>query len=157
MSVTHAHTFTDGREYRGQKALIIGTGNSAHDIAQDLHSNGVDTTIVQRGSTTVVSISPSAVTNYAIYNEGPPLEDCDLLAATSTYPLVVRGYQMAVKRMVELDKDLIAGLKRHRVQVRHRRRRHGPPDEVSAPRRRLLSQRRRVRPDDRRRDRFAPV
>ncbi len=109
--VTHAHAFTDGREYRGQKALIIGTGNSAHDIAQDLHSNGVETTIVQRGSTTVVSISPSAVTNYAIYNEGPPLEDCDLLAATSTYPLVVRGYQMAVKRMVELDKDLIAGLK----------------------------------------------
>lgn len=109
--VTHAHSFTDGREYRGQKALIIGTGNSAHDIGQDLHSNGVDTTIVQRGSTTVVSIAPSAVTNYAIYNEGPPLEDCDLLAATSTYPLVVRGYQMAVKRMVELDKDLIAGLK----------------------------------------------
>ena len=109
--VTHAHSFTDGREYRGQKALIIGTGNSAHDIGQDLHSNGVDTTIVQRGSTTVVSISPSAVTNYAIYNEGPPLEDCDLLAATSTYPLVVRGYQMAVKRMVELDKELIEGLK----------------------------------------------
>lgn len=111
-TVTHAHGFTDGRDYRGQKALIIGTGNSAHDIAQDLHSNGVETTIAQRGSTTVVSISPSAVTNYAIYNEGPPLEDCDLLAATSTYPLVVRGYQMAVKRMVELDRDLIAGLKR---------------------------------------------
>lgn len=110
-AVTHAHSFTDGREYRGQKALIIGTGSSAHDIAQDLHSNGVDTTIAQRGSTTVVSISPSAVTNYAIYNEGPPLEDCDLLAATSTYPLVVRGYQMAVKRMVELDKELIEGLK----------------------------------------------
>lgn len=109
--VTHAHSFTDGRAYRGQKALIIGTGNSAHDIAQDLHSNKVDTTIVQRGSTTVVSISPSAVTNYALYNEGPPLEDCDLLAAASTYPLVVRGYQLAVKRMVELDKELIEGLK----------------------------------------------
>lgn len=110
-TVTHAHTFTDGREYCGKKALIIGTGNSAHDIAQDLHSNDVDTTIVQRGSTTVVSISPSAVTNYAIYGEGPPLEDCDLLAATNTYPLVVRAYQLNVKRMVELDKELIAGLK----------------------------------------------
>jgi len=109
--VTHAHSFTDGRAYRGKKALIIGTGNSAHDIAQDLHSNGVETTIVQRGSTTVVSISPSAVTNYAIYNEGPSLEDCDLLGASSTYPLVVKGYQMAVERMVELDKELIEGLK----------------------------------------------
>lgn len=109
--VTHAHGFTDGRRYRGKKALIIGTGNSAHDIAQDLHSNSADATIVQRGSTTVVSISPSAVTNYALYSEGPPLEDCDLLASASTYPLVIRGYQLAVKRMLELDKDLIEGLK----------------------------------------------
>ncbi|MBU2533143.1 MAG: NAD(P)/FAD-dependent oxidoreductase, partial [Alphaproteobacteria bacterium] len=108
--VTHAHGFTDGSEYRGKKALIIGTGNSAHDIAQDLHSHDVDTTIVQRGSTTVVSIDPSAKMNYALYSEGPPLEDCDLLASAGTYPLVIRGYQMAVQRMIELDKDLIAGL-----------------------------------------------
>jgi len=109
--IVHAHSFTDGRAYKGQRALIIGTGNSAHDIAQDLHSNGAEPTIVQRGSTTVVSISPSAVTNYALYGEGPPLDDCDLLVATTTYPLVVHGYQLAVQRMVEMDKDLIDGLK----------------------------------------------
>jgi putative flavoprotein involved in K+ transport len=108
--VLHSEGFTNGARWRGKKALVLGTGNSGHDIAQDLHSHGVDTTIIQRGSTTVVTVDPSAKLNYALYDEGPPLEDCDLIATTGTYPLIVRGYQLAVERMVELDKDLIAGL-----------------------------------------------
>ena len=35
----------------------------------------------------------------AIYNEGIPFEDCDLLATATTYPLLIRGYQAAVARM----------------------------------------------------------
>jgi putative flavoprotein involved in K+ transport len=108
--VVHSHSFTTGAGWRGKKALVLGTGNSGHDVAQDLHSHGVDTTIIQRGSTTVVSVDPSAKLNYALYDEGPPLEDCDLIATAATYPLVVRGYQLAVERMVELDKEMIAGL-----------------------------------------------
>ena len=109
--VIHSHGFTDGSAWRGRHALVLGTGNSGHDVAQDLHSHGVRTTIIQRGSCTVVSIDPSAKLNYALYDEGPPLEDCDLIATAATYPLVVRGYQLAVERMVELDKALIEGRK----------------------------------------------
>ena len=50
----------------------------------DLHSFGCETTIVQRGSTTVVSIDPSAKLNYALYDEGLPVEDCDLIGAAET-------------------------------------------------------------------------
>ena len=107
----HSHGFKSGAPWRGKKALVLGTGNSGHDVAQDLHSHGVDTTIIQRGSTTVVSIEPSAKMNYALYEEGPPLEDCDLLGTATTYPLMIRGYQAGVKRMVEADKDMIEGLK----------------------------------------------
>ncbi|RPI43550.1 MAG: NAD(P)/FAD-dependent oxidoreductase [Betaproteobacteria bacterium] len=108
--VVHSHSFTSGAAWRGKKALVLGTGNSGHDVAQDLHSPGVDTTIIQRGSTTVVSVDPSAKLNYALYDEGLPLDDVDLIATAATYPLIVRGYQLAVERMVELDKDLIANL-----------------------------------------------
>jgi len=66
---------------------------------------------VQRGSSTVVSIEPSAKLNYALYDEGPPIEDCDLLASAVTPPLLIKGYQAAVKRMMELDKEMIEGLK----------------------------------------------
>jgi cation diffusion facilitator CzcD-associated flavoprotein CzcO len=109
--VMHSHGFRNGSAWRGKKALVLGTGNSGHDVAQDLHSHDVDTTIIQRGSTTVVSIEPSARLNYALYEEGNPLEDCDLIATATTYPLMIRGYQAGVKRMIEFDKDLIAGLK----------------------------------------------
>lgn len=109
--VIHSHSFTDGSAWKGKKALVLGTGNSGHDVAQDLHSHGADTTIIQRGSGTVVSIDPSAKLNYAMYEEGPPLEDCDLVAAAATYPLIVKGYQIAVKHMVALDKEIIEGLK----------------------------------------------
>jgi cation diffusion facilitator CzcD-associated flavoprotein CzcO len=106
----HSHGFKSGEPWRGKKALVLGTGNSGHDVAQDLHSHGVDTTIIQRGSTTVVSIEPSAKLNYALYEEGPPLEDCDLIGTATTYPLMIRGYQAGVKRMVEFDKKIIEGL-----------------------------------------------
>ena len=109
-TVVHSHNFGDGSAWKGKKALVLGTGTSGHDIAQDLHSHGADTTIIQRGSTTVVSIDPSAKLNYALYDEGLPVEDTDLVAATATYPLVVRAYQLAVERMVEYDKDLIQAL-----------------------------------------------
>ena len=108
--VVHSHSFTEGSPWRGKKVLVLGTGNSGHDIAQELHSHGADTTIIQRGSTTVVTVDPSAKLNYALYDEAP-LEDCDLLASAATYPLVIRGYQLAVERMVEFDKEMIAGLK----------------------------------------------
>jgi hypothetical protein len=106
----HSHGFKSGAPWRGKKALVLGTGNSGHDVAQDLHSHGVDTTIIQRGSTTVVSIEPSAKMNYALYEEGPPLADCDLIGTATTYPLMIRGYQAGVKRMVEADKAIIEGL-----------------------------------------------
>ena len=108
--VMHSHGFRNGSAWRGKKALVLGTGNSGHDVAQDLHSHDVDTTIIQRGSTTVVSIEPSARLNYTLYEEGNPLEDCDLIATATTYPLMIRGYQAGVKRMMEFDRDLIAGL-----------------------------------------------
>jgi hypothetical protein len=109
--VLHSEGFDSGAPYAGKRAIVIGTGSSANDIALDLHSFDCHTTIVQRGSTTVVSIDPSAKLNYAIYEEGPSTEDCDLIASSATPSMILDGYKMAVKRMVELDKDMIEGLK----------------------------------------------
>ncbi len=109
--VVHSEGFTNGAAWKGKQALILGTGSSAHDIAQDLHSHGARPTIIQRGSTTVVSIDPSAKLNYAMYDEGPPIEDCDLIATSATPPLVIEAYKASAQRMIELDREMIAGLK----------------------------------------------
>ena len=110
--ILHSEGFSNGAEWTGKRAAVLGTGNSGHDVAQDLHSNGVYTSMIQRGSSTVVSIDPSAKLNYALYDEGASLEDSDLIASAATYPLIVEGYQLAVKKMAEFDKELIAGLKK---------------------------------------------
>ena len=109
--VMHAEEFDNGAAWEGKKALILGTGSSANDIALDLHSHGVDTTLVQRGSTTVVSIDPSARLNESVWDEGGSLDDSDLIVASAPPALIIAGYKSVTKRMADLDRDLIAGLK----------------------------------------------
>jgi putative flavoprotein involved in K+ transport len=107
--VLHTVAFTNGANWRGRKALVIGTGTSGHDVAQDLHCNGCETTIVQRGSTMVLSIDPSAKLVYGVYN-GVPVEDGDLYASTNTKPIVKKNLQLLTARMVEFDRKTIDGL-----------------------------------------------
>lgn len=109
--IIHSEGFDSGAGFTGKQALVLGTGSSANDIALDLYSHGVDTTLIQRGSTTVVSIDPSARLNEAIFDEGPTLEDCDLIVASATPSLMIEGYQLVTQRMLELDHDMIEGLK----------------------------------------------
>jgi cation diffusion facilitator CzcD-associated flavoprotein CzcO len=109
--VLHSEGFDSGAGWTGKRALILGTGSSANDIALDLHSHGVNTTLIQRGSTTVVSIDPSARLNEAIWDEGPPLEDCDLIVSSSTPSLITKAYKLVTQRMLELDREMIEGLK----------------------------------------------
>lgn len=107
--VMHTTEFTNGANWQGKKALVLGTGTSAHDVAQDLHSYGVDTTIIQRGSTMVISINPSAKLTYGLY-DGVPLDDGDLLVSTNTLPVTKRNLQLITARMVDLDRKMIDGL-----------------------------------------------
>ncbi len=109
--VVHAEEFDTGAAWTGKAALIVGTGSSANDIALDLHSHGVATTMVQRGATTVVSIDPSARLNEAVFDEGGALDDCDLIISSSTPAMAIAGYKAVTKRMAKLDEELIAGLR----------------------------------------------
>jgi cation diffusion facilitator CzcD-associated flavoprotein CzcO len=109
--VMHSSAFTSGRGYAGKRAIVIGTGNSGHDVAQDLHGNGAaGVTIVQRGSTCVVSLVPSGTMVYALYQEGPA-EDIDLITAAIPYPVIHSTYQWLTRRTCELDKELLDGLR----------------------------------------------
>ncbi len=110
-TVIHSSQYTDGEEWKGKKALVIGTGNSGHDIAQDLHSSGAGVTMVQRSSTLVVSIEPSAQLVYTPYNEGT-LEDNDLIASSMPLQLARKSHALTCDKSKELDKDLLAGLAR---------------------------------------------
>jgi cation diffusion facilitator CzcD-associated flavoprotein CzcO len=109
--VTHSSRYDDGENFDGKRALIIGTGNSGHDIAQDLYSSGAEVTLVQRSSTLITNIEPSAQLAYAAYNEGT-LEDNDLIATSMPLVLARRSHQMITEQSKQLDKELLDGLER---------------------------------------------
>ncbi len=109
--VMHSSKYDDGENWKGKRAIVVGTGNSGHDIAQDLHSSGASVTMVQRSSTLVVSIEPSAQLVYTPYNEGT-LDDNDLIATSMPLPVARKSHAMTTDRSKELDKELLDGLTR---------------------------------------------
>ncbi len=110
--VLHSSQYDDGEAWQGKKALVVGTGNSGHDIAQDLYSSGAEVTLVQRSSTLIVNIEPSAQLAYALYDEGPPLEDCDLITASIPLALARKSHILLTERARDLDRELLDGLER---------------------------------------------
>uniref|UniRef100_A0A9E7ZU05 NAD(P)/FAD-dependent oxidoreductase n=1 Tax=Bosea sp. NBC_00436 TaxID=2969620 RepID=A0A9E7ZU05_9HYPH len=109
-TLLHTHDFRSGADWKGKRALVVGAGTSGHDVAQDLQGHGAAVTLVQRGSATIASVKAAGLVHSVYYEEGLPLEDCDLIAAASTYPMLIRSYQAAVRKMKEIDRDLLAGL-----------------------------------------------
>jgi putative flavoprotein involved in K+ transport len=111
-TVLHSSRYGDGEAWVGKKALILGTGNSGHDIAQDLYSSGADATLIQRSSTMVVNVEPSAQLPYALYDEGIPLEDCDLITTSVPLSLARKSHIQLTEQAKKLDQPLLDGLAR---------------------------------------------
>ncbi len=109
-TIMHTHDYKEGQQWTGKKVLIVGAGTSAHDVAQDLHGRGAEVKIIQRGPATIASVKAAGQVHPIYYEEDLPLEDCDLISAASSYPLLVRSYQSAVEKMKLMDKDLLEGL-----------------------------------------------
>ncbi|MCK1732762.1 NAD(P)/FAD-dependent oxidoreductase [Bradyrhizobium sp. 138] len=110
-TLVHSSRYEDGENWTGKRAIVIGTGNSGHDIAQDLYSSGAEVTLVQRSPTLVTNIEPSAQLAYATYNEGT-LEDNDLVAASMPTPLAKKIHVMLTEQSKALDQELLDGLSR---------------------------------------------
>src|SRR5581483_10089051 len=105
-TVVHSGDFKNAAQWQGRKALVLGTGTSGHDVAQELHAHGADVAIIQRSKTYVVSLK-EAQRVYAIYSEGIPIDDCDLLATSMPYPVLRRSYQVSTAMSCAIDKPLL--------------------------------------------------
>src|SRR5207247_9504536 len=73
---------------------------------------GAKVTLVQRSPTLIINCEPSAQLVYALYSEGPPLEDCDLITASMPLPVARKTHQMATQHAKELDGELLEQLER---------------------------------------------
>jgi len=80
--------------YKGKRVVVIGSNNSAHDIAAALWEAGVDVTMVQRSSTHIVRSEPLMKHGLgALYSEeavaaGVTTDKADLIFASIPYALL---------------------------------------------------------------------
>ena len=111
----HSSRFDSGMDVEGKSALVVGAGNSAHDVAQELHLRGADVTMLQRSSITVASVEPSAASLARIFsdNEGVRgIDDIDLMTASVPFDLVRRLHGPLSQALAENDRALLDGLRR---------------------------------------------
>ena len=110
-TLVHAEDYGAGFPALGARVLVVGTGSSGHDAAQNLHKRGAQVTMLQRTSTCVVSVEPGAARAYSIFAEdGPPVEDADFVTNSLPLPLLTELHKQLTQRIAALDRELLDGL-----------------------------------------------
>ena len=109
--VVHSAAFEGGERSEGvARAVVFGSGNSGHDVAQDLYANGgCQVTMVQRGSTVVVDMS----TVHEIYDRHSTRlshEHADLMLVATPYEHAVEAFRAMTDVAKERDRPLISSL-----------------------------------------------
>jgi len=109
--------------YKGKKAVVIGSNNSAHDICAALWENGADVTMVQRSSThivrsaTLLDIGLSALYSEEAVNSGVTTEKADLIFASLPYRILHEFQIPLYEQMKERDADFYDRLEKAGFQL----------------------------------------
>ncbi|KAL2865451.1 putative flavin-binding monooxygenase [Aspergillus lucknowensis] len=121
--IYHAIRHTDASQHKvkGKKVVVIGTGNSGHDIAQNFYENGADVTMLQRRGTYVITADKGIFMMHEGLHEenGPPTEEADIVAESLPYPVRFALDVHFTKRVYEAEKDIMEGLKRAGFAIDH--------------------------------------
>ncbi|MGK2909484.1 MAG: flavin-containing monooxygenase [Sphingobium sp.] len=113
-SILHSSQPFDDIDVEGKKAVIVGAGTSAHDIAQNFCLRGAAVTMVQRSSITVLSLEPSGQRAYQLYrdNDGVrPIYDTDVMGAATPYSLLAKLHGPLSRSIQDADRELLDGLR----------------------------------------------
>ncbi|SMR45589.1 unnamed protein product [Zymoseptoria tritici ST99CH_1E4] len=98
----------------GKKVVIVGTGNSGHDMAQNYHENGASVTMLQRRGTYVISASIGLfMLHEGMYDEhSPPIEDADIAGQSLPIPVQFVRDAVGISRIAEAEKTSLDGLRK---------------------------------------------
>lgn len=112
----HSSKHSGGEAWAGKRCIVVGSNNSAHDIAADLWEHGADVTLLQR-SPTLVMRSESLGRNRPLYSEealakGITTEKADFTVASLPYALLPAASQPTTARIRQEDADFYARLEK---------------------------------------------
>lgn len=112
----HSSQHRGGEPWAGKRCVVVGSNNSAHDIAADLWEHGADVTLLQR-SPTLVMRSESLARNRPLYSEealarGITTEKADFTVASLPYALQPAAAQPGTARIRHEDAEFYARLEK---------------------------------------------
>lgn len=112
--ICHSSEFKGAKpNSKGRKAVVIGCGNSGHDISQDFYEQGYDVTMVQRSSTFVISSNVFATTLVGFYSEdSPPTEDVDQFLLSMPFEVLKAVHVKAARALQQADSETLQGLEK---------------------------------------------
>jgi putative flavoprotein involved in K+ transport len=118
-TIVHSSVHGGGQDWKGKTAVVIGGGNSAHDICHDFYEQGIaSVTMVQRSSTYVISSEQFLTLHAGVYEEGgPDLDDADLMSASVPYNLLPELHIPATAQIAENDGELLDDLRKAGFKV----------------------------------------
>jgi putative flavoprotein involved in K+ transport len=114
----HSSAHPGPDKYKGKKAVVIGSNNSAHDICAALWEQGADVTMVQRTSThivksdTLMDIGLGDLYSEKALKNGVDHHKADLIFASVPYKILHSFQIPAYAKMKERDADFYARLEK---------------------------------------------
>ncbi len=109
--VIHAAEYRGYKYWIGKRVVVVGSGVSGHDIAQDLAEHGVDVTMIQRSGTVVLDASSFHKVMYANHLSGKyTLEEGDLVNAAIPFGELPKYGAGQLAAANALDRELLDGL-----------------------------------------------
>jgi putative flavoprotein involved in K+ transport len=114
----HSSKHAGGEGWAGKKCVVVGSNNSAHDIAAALWEHGADVTMLQRTSTHVSrSDTLMELFTYPLWGEdalarGITCDMADLIAASVPYRVLPELHKPLTAEMKRRDADFYARLRK---------------------------------------------
>jgi putative flavoprotein involved in K+ transport len=111
----HSSQHAGGEGWSGKRCVVVGSNNSAHDIAADLWEHGADVTLIQRSPTLVARSETLARIGRPLYSEeavraGITTELADFTAASWPFALQPQAARPVTAQMKKDDAEFYARL-----------------------------------------------
>ncbi|KAJ7494498.1 FAD/NAD-P-binding domain-containing protein [Mycena galericulata] len=108
----HSSEYDGGKSFAGQRVVVVGAGNTAADICQDLTFHGAQSvTMVQRSGTWVMSRSSARMLMDRMYPEELEVDVCDLMSMARPLKLMMKFDKETEAQTLAQERETHEGLR----------------------------------------------
>ncbi|KAF7353744.1 Flavin-containing monooxygenase YUCCA9 [Mycena venus] len=108
----HCSEYQGGKPFAGKRVIVVGAGNTAADLCQDLVFHGAQSvTMVQRSATWIAAATSARMMFDRMYPEELEIDVCDLMAMARPLKLMMKIEKETAEQTLEEEKATHQGLR----------------------------------------------